>query len=249
MTTRDGVPLTPALWLGTFATHTLVDASQAIPIPASCPPDRACLLGCGVLTGIGSVLYTAGVRPGQTVAVFGCGGVGASVILGARIARAGRIVGVDINAVKLAAARELGATDTVDASEADPVARIRELTGGAGVDVAFEAIGLPRTLEQAIWSAGYKGTAVLIGFPAPGARLALDLQRWFFGGGTLKVSLNGDAVPARDLPLLADWYARGELDLDRLVSRRIDLADVQAAFAAMEAGAALRSVIVLDDPR
>jgi S-(hydroxymethyl)mycothiol dehydrogenase len=246
MRTRDGVNLTPALWLGTFATHTLVDAAQAIPIPEDCPPDRACLLGCGVLTGIGSVLNTAGVRPGQSVAVFGCGGVGASVIMGARIAHAGRIIGVDINASKLESARQLGATDVVNASRDDPVVAIRELTGGVGVDASFEAIGLPRTLEQAVWSLGYKGVAVLIGFPAPGATLNLDLQRFFFGGSTVRVSLNGDAVPARDMPLLAAWYTRGELDLDHLVSRRIDLAGVQDAFAAMEAGDALRSVIVFD---
>jgi S-(hydroxymethyl)mycothiol dehydrogenase len=242
--TTDDLELEPALWLGTFASHAVVDARQAIPIREDCPPDRASLLGCGVLTGIGSVLYTAGVRPGQTVAVFGCGGVGASVIQGARIARAGRIIGVDLSAAKLEAARELGATDTVDASTDDPVEAVRELTGGAGVDVAFEAVGLPRTLEQALWSTAYKGTTVLIGFPSPSARLELDLQRWFFGGATLKVSLNGDCIPARDLPLLAEWERSGELDLERMISRRISLDEVQDAFAAMERGDSLRSVVV-----
>ena len=105
-------------------------------------------------------------------------------------------------------------------------------------------MGLPRTLEQALWSVAYKGTAVLIGFPSPTARLDLDLQRWFFGGATLRVSLNGDCVPARDLPLLAEWYRTGDLDLDRMVSRRITIHDVQDAFAAMERGDTLRSVIV-----
>jgi S-(hydroxymethyl)mycothiol dehydrogenase len=242
--TRDGLELEPALWLGTFASHAVVDARQAIPIPEACPPDRASLLGCGVLTGIGSVLYTAAVRPGQSVAVFGCGGVGASVIQGARLARAGRIIGVDLSAAKLETARQLGATDTVDASAVDPVEAIKELTGGTGVDVAFEAVGLPKTLEQALWSVAYKGTAVLIGFPSPTARLDLELQRWFFGGATLRVSLNGDCVPARDLPLLAEWYRSGDLDLDRMVSRRITIHDVQDAFAAMERGDSLRSVIV-----
>jgi S-(hydroxymethyl)mycothiol dehydrogenase len=246
MRTEDGLTLTPALWLGTFATHTLVDAAQAIAISDACPPDRACLLGCGVLTGVGSVLNTAAVRPGQTVAVFGCGGVGASVIMGAVLAHAGRIIGVDLHPAKLESARQLGATDVVDASRTDPVDAIRELTGGAGVDAAFEAIGLPRTLEQAVWSLAYKGIAVLIGFPAPKATLNLDLQRFFFGGGTVRVSLNGDAVPARDIPLLASWYTRGELDLDRLISRRIALTSVQEAFAGMTAGDGLRSVVVFD---
>jgi S-(hydroxymethyl)mycothiol dehydrogenase len=243
MSTHDGLPITPALWLGTFATHTVVAESQAITLDDDIPADRACLLGCGVMTGVGTVLNTAAARPGQTVAVFGCGGVGASVIMGARIARADRIIGVDLVASKLETARQLGATDTVDASKEDPVEAIRELTGG-GVDLAFECIGLARTLEQAIWSLGYKGTAVLIGFPSPSARLELDLQRFFFGGPTLKVSRYGDAIPARDMRLLAGWYAKGELDLDRLVSRRIGLEDVQDAFRAMAAGEALRSVIV-----
>jgi S-(hydroxymethyl)mycothiol dehydrogenase len=246
MTTADGTPLTPALWLGTFASHTLVAADQAIRVPRDCPPDRACLLGCGVLTGVGSVLYTADVKPGQTVAVFGCGGVGASVIQGARLARAGRIIAIDLSAEKLAIAAELGATDTIEVGQGDPVDQVRRLTNGRGVDVAFEAIGLPVTLEQAVWSLAYKGIAVLIGFPTPDATLDLDLQRYFFGGGTIKVSLNGDVVPSRDLPLLADWYLSGELDLDRMVAERIGLDDVQDAFAKMERGDSLRSVIVFD---
>jgi S-(hydroxymethyl)mycothiol dehydrogenase len=246
MRTRDDLDLTPALWLGTFATHTVVAGSQAIKIDESIPADRACLLGCGVMTGVGSVLNTAAVKPGQTVAVFGCGGVGASVILGARIARAGRIIGVDLVPAKLESARALGATDTIDASQVDPVEAIRELTGG-GVDASFECVGIARTLEQAIWSLGYKGTAVMIGFPSPSAMLQLPLQRFFFGGPTVKVSLNGDAVPARDMPLLAEWYRTGELDLDRLVSRRIGLGEVQDAFAAMAAGEALRSVVVFPE--
>jgi S-(hydroxymethyl)mycothiol dehydrogenase len=246
MRTRDDLELTPALWLGTFASHAIVSGAQAIKIDESIPADRACLLGCGVMTGVGSVLHTAAVKPGQTVAVFGCGGVGASVIMGATIARATRIIGVDVVPAKLEAARALGATDTVDASKDDPVEAIRELTGG-GVDAAFECVGIARTLEQAIWSLGYKGTAVMIGFPSPAATLELPLQRFFFGGPTVKVSLNGDAVPARDMPLLAEWYRSGALDLDRLVSRRIALNEVQNAFEAMSAGEALRSVIVFPE--
>jgi S-(hydroxymethyl)mycothiol dehydrogenase len=195
------------------------------------------------MTGVGAVLYTAGVAPGDTVAVFGCGGVGGNIILGARIARARRIIAVDLVPRKLEWARELGATDVVDAASVDPVAAVRELTGGDGVAFAFEAVGLPATLRQAIAVLDYRGTAVMVGFPSPSAVLDLALQPYFFTGANLVVSLGGDGIPARDYPLLASWYVGGELDLDRLVTRRVGLDDVEAAFAAMEAGETLRSVI------
>jgi S-(hydroxymethyl)mycothiol dehydrogenase len=195
------------------------------------------------MTGVGGVLYTAGVAAGDTVAVFGVGGVGGNIIMGARIARASRIIAIDLVDRKLEWARELGATDVVDASAGDPVAAVRELTGGRGVSVAFEAVGLPITLRQSIAVLDYRGTVVMVGFPSPLATLELELQPYFFTGANLRVSLGGDGIPARDYPLLAEWYARGELDLDRLVTRRVGLDDVEAAFAAMEAGETLRSVI------
>jgi S-(hydroxymethyl)mycothiol dehydrogenase len=241
--TADGLVATRALDLGTMATHVVVAAGQAIGIPAACPPEVACLIGCGVSTGVGAVLNTAAVPPGSSVAVFGCGGVGANVVQGARLARASTIVAVDLSEAKLEQARSFGATHTVAAGDGDPVAAIRELTGGHGVNFAFDAVGTPSTLGRCIKSLDYKGTAVLIGFPRADMELTLPLLPYFFSGGTIRVSLNGDVVPTRDLPLLVQWYLRGELDLDRLVSRQIGLGEVEPAFASMLGGEVLRSVV------
>ena len=242
-TKKDGLALNPALGIGTFCTHTVVAAKQAIPVPRECPPEQACLIGCGIMTGVGAVLYTAGVRRGSTVAVYGCGGVGCSVIMGAKLARARRIIAVDIAENKLTWARQFGATDVIDASKEDPVAKIKEMTGGNGVDYAFEAVGTPQTLSQALWSRDLAGTCTLIGVPDPTMKLELPMLDFFGLGGNLRVSWYGDCLPSRDFPLLADWYLRGELDLDRVVTRVIGLDETEPAFEAMERGETLRSVI------
>lgn len=239
----DGQALSPALGIGTFCTHTVVAAKQAIPVPKECPPSQACLIGCGVMTGVGAALYTAGVRRGSTVAVYGCGGVGCSVIMGSRLARAGKIIAVDIAQNKLDWARQFGATDLVDASKTDPVEAIKSLTGGNGVDYSFEAVGSPNTLLQALWSRDLAGTCTLIGVPDPSMVMELPMLQFFGLGGSLRVSWYGDCLPSRDFPLLADWYRSGDLDLDRLVTREIGLEDTEAAFEAMHRGETLRSVI------
>ncbi len=239
--------MSPAIGIGTFCTHTVVAAKQAVPIPVECPPQQACLIGCGVMTGVGAALYTAGVRRGSSVAVFGCGGVGCSVIMGAKLARAGKIIGVDIAENKLAWAREFGATDVVNASKVDPVEAIKELTGGNGVDYAFEAVGTPQTLLQALWSRDLAGTCTLIGVPDPTMKIEVPMMQFFGLGGALRVSWYGDCLPSRDFPLLANWYQQGELDLDRMVTRVINLEDTEAAFEAMEHGETLRSVIRLPE--
>ncbi len=244
---KDGLKLSPAIGIGTFCSHTVVAAKQAIPVPKECPPEQACLLGCGVMTGVGAALYTAGVRRGSSVAVFGCGGVGCSVIMGARISNAGAIIGVDIAQNKLSWAREFGATDVIDASKTDPVEAIKELTGGNGVDYAFEAVGTPETLLQALWSRDLAGTCTLIGVPDPSMRMDLPMLQFFGLGGSLRVSWYGDCLPSRDFPLLANWYLQGRLDLDRVVTRVIKLEDTEAAFEAMEKGETLRSVIRLPE--
>ena len=244
MTTKsDGKVLSPALGIGTFCTHTVVAATQAIPVPTECPPSQACLIGCGVMTGVGAALYTASVRQGSTVAVYGCGGVGCSVIMGAKLARAGKIIAVDIAQNKLDWARQFGATDVVDASKTDPVEAIKSLTGGNGVDYSFEAVGSPNTLLQALWSRDLAGTCTLIGVPDPSMKMELPMLQFFGLGGSLRVSWYGDCLPSRDFPLLANWYINGELDLDRAVTREIGLEDAEAAFEAMERGETLRSVI------
>ena len=245
MKTHDGKPLTPVLGIGTFASHTLVAAKQAVVVTRDVPPAQASLIGCGVMTGVGAALYAARIREGSTVAVYGCGGVGVSVIQGARLAHARQIIGVDVADNKLAWAKQFGATDTVDARISDPVEQIKELTGGLGVDYAFESAGRSDTVEQALWSRDLAGTCVMIGVHAEAAALKLPLQRFFGLGGSLRVSWYGDCLPSRDFPLLCDLYIKGELLLDEVVTRRIGLGDTDEAFAAMHRGEVLRSVIVL----
>jgi len=245
MRTTDGLTLNPVLGIGTFCTHTLVHADQAIPIDADLPSAQMSLIGCGVMTGVGAALYSAGVRPGTSAAVFGCGGVGDSVIQGARLAGATTIIAVDIDPRKLEWAKEFGATHTINAREEDPVARIKELTGGNGVNYSFEAVGRAETLKQALFCRDLAGTCVLIGVPGPGPILELPLQSFFDLGGSLRVSWYGDCLPTRDFPMLANWYRQGQLNLDSVVTRTISLDETEAAFDAMERGETLRSVIAL----
>ena len=246
-TSKDNLTMSPALGLGTLCSHTVIAAKQAVPVPAECPPEQACLLGCGVTTGVGAALYTAGVRRGSSVAVFGCGGVGTSVIMGAKLAGARKIIGVDIAANKLTWAREFGATDVVDANDGDPVEAIKELTDGHGVDYSFEAVGMPETLLQALWCRDLAGTCTLIGVPGPTMTMELPMLRFFGLGGALRVSWYGDCLPSRDFPLLANYYLQGRLDLDRVISQVIRLEDTEAAFEAMERGETLRSVVRFPD--
>jgi S-(hydroxymethyl)mycothiol dehydrogenase len=181
------------------------------------------------------------------VAVFGCGGIGSSVIMGAKLAHAGKIIGVDIAENKLTWAKEFGATDVVNAAQVDPVEAIKKLTDGNGVDYAFEAVGTPQTLLQALWSRDLAGTCTLIGVPDPTMTMELPMLQFFGLGGSLRVSWYGDCLPSRDFPLLSNWYLSGELDLDRMVTRVIKLEDTEEAFEAMERGETLRSVIRLPE--
>jgi S-(hydroxymethyl)mycothiol dehydrogenase len=246
MRTTDGKTLTPALGIGTFCTHIVVAAKQAVRVTDQVPAAQACLIGCGVMTGVGAALYAAGVHAGSTAAVFGCGGVGASVIQGARLAHARTIIGVDVDQRKLDWARQFGATHVVNAKSTDAVAEIMRLTDGHGVDYAFEAAGRPETTEQALWCRDLAGICVMIGVHTPQASITLPLAQFFGGGGSLRVSWYGDCLPSRDFPLLCDLYLKGQLQLDEIVTRRIGLGDVEAAFEAMHRGEVLRSVIVFD---
>ena len=173
------------------------------------------------------------------------GGIGCSVIMGAKIAHASRIIGVDIQANKLQWAKDFGATDVIDATQGDPVQAIKDLTGDNGVDYSFEAVGTPQTLLQALWSRDLAGTCTLIGVPDPTMVVELPMLQFFGLGGALRVSWYGDCLPSRDFPMLADWYTQGQLDLDRVVTRTIGIGDTEEAFEAMERGETLRSVIKL----
>ena len=245
MTTMDGTVLTPILGIGTFCTHTLVHAKQCVKVSKDLPPEQMSLIGCGVMTGVGAALYTANVQPGQSVAVVGCGGVGDSVIMGAKLAGATTIIAVDVDPKKLEWAKGFGATHSVNPKDGDPVAAIKEITGGFGVNASFEAVGKPETLMTAIWSRDLAGTCVIIGVAGQEAMVEFPFAKFFDLGGALKVSWYGDCLPTRDFPLLASWYAQGQLDLDGVVTRVITLEESEEAFHAMERGETLRSVIKL----
>ena len=243
--TLDGQDLSPALGIGAFAEKTLVAAGQATKIDPAAPAEVAGLIGCGVMAGLGAAMNTGGVGRGDSVAVFGCGGVGDAAIAGARLAGAHTIVAVDLDDRKLEIAREFGATHTVNSSREDPVEAIRAVTGGNGVDVAIDAVGLPITYQQAFNARDLAGTVVLVGVPNPEATLELPMIEVFGRGGALKSSWYGDCLPSRDFPMLIDLYLQGRLDLDRFVSETIALDEVEEAFHKMERGEVLRSVVVL----
>jgi S-(hydroxymethyl)mycothiol dehydrogenase len=243
--TLDGVELSPALGIGAFAEKTLVAAGQATKVDARAKPETAGLLGCGVMAGLGAALFTGEVGRGDSVAVFGCGGVGDAAIAGARLAGASMVIGVDLDAGKLELAREFGATHTVDASATDPVEAIRALTDGNGADVCIEAVGNPKVMEQAFYARDLAGTLVQVGVPSPDMQIELPMIEFFGRGGRLKPSWYGDCLPSRDFPMLIDLHLQGRLDLDRFVSETIGLDGVEEAFHRMERGEVIRSVVVL----
>ncbi|MGH8896835.1 MAG: S-(hydroxymethyl)mycothiol dehydrogenase [Egibacteraceae bacterium] len=245
MTLTDGTPLSPALGIGAFTELTLVAAGQAVKVNPRARPEAAGLLGCGVMAGWGAAVNTGEVRHGETVAVFGCGGVGNAAIAGASMAGARRVIAVDVDPRKLEWARGFGATDTIDSRQTDPVTTIRELTDGHGVDVAIEAVGLPETYRQAFYARDHAGRLVQVGVPNPSMTIELPLIELFGRGGALKSSWYGDCLPTRDFPMLVDAYLAGRFDLDRFVSETIGLGDVEEAFAKMQRGEVLRSVVVL----
>ncbi|MFT3831968.1 MAG: S-(hydroxymethyl)mycothiol dehydrogenase [Micropruina sp.] len=245
MTLEDGTELSPALGIGAFIDKTLVAAGQCTKVDPAARPAAAGLLGCGVMAGLGAALNTGNVGRGDSVAVIGCGGVGAAAIAGARLAGASRIIAVDIDDRKLATASELGATHTVNSSANDAVAAIQELTGGFGADVVIDAVGRPETWKQAFYGRDLAGTVVLVGVPTPEMQLELPLLDVFGRGGSLKSSWYGDCLPSRDFPMLIDLYLQGRLPLDAFVTEEIGIDGVEAAFEKMHGGNVLRSVVVL----
>jgi S-(hydroxymethyl)mycothiol dehydrogenase len=245
MTLADGTPLSPALGIGAFAEKTLVAAGQCTRVDPRIKPEVAGLLGCGVMAGLGAALNTAGVSRGDSVAVIGCGGVGNAAILGAALAGARKVIAVDVDDRKLGWARGFGATDTVNSLSADPVEAIRGLTEGNGADVVIEAVGRPETYKQAFYARDLAGTVVLVGVPTPEMRLDLPLLDVFGRGGSLKSSWYGDCLPTRDFPMLVDLHLQGRLPLEKFVSETIALDAVEEAFARMQRGEVLRSVVLL----
>ena len=245
MTLTDGTPLSPALGIGAFAEKTLVAAGQCTKVDPAARPEAVGLLGCGVMAGLGSAMLTGEVGMGDSVAVFGCGGVGCAAIAGAKLAGASTIIAVDLDPRKIVLAKEFGATHGVDASTEDVVAAVQALTGGNGADICIEAVGNPKVLEQAFYARDLAGTVVQVGVPTPDMRIDLPMIDFFGRGGCLKPSWYGDCLPSRDFPLLVDLYLQGRLDLDRFVSETIGLGDIEEAFHRMERGEVLRSVVVI----
>jgi S-(hydroxymethyl)mycothiol dehydrogenase len=243
MTLADGTPLSPALGIGAFAELTLVAAGQAVKVDPAAGATAAGLIGCGVMAGFGAALNTGGVSRGDTVAVFGCGGVGDAAIAASALAGARTIVAVDLDPRKLEWAKAFGATDTVHAAEGDPVEAIRALTGGFGVDVAIEAVGRPEVFRQAFFARDLAGTLVQVGVPDPSMTLEVPMIEFFGRGGALKPSWYGDCLPTRDFPLLIDLFLSGRFPLDRFVTETVALDQVEEAFAKMQRGEVLRSVV------
>ena len=245
MTLADGTELTPALGIGAFADKTLVHEGQCTRVDPNADPAAVGLLGCGVMAGLGAAMNTGNVSRGDSVAVIGCGGVGDAAIAGARLAGATPIIAIDRDPKKLQWATELGATHTIDVSQTDPVEAVQELTGGFGADVVVDAVGRPETWKQAFYARDLAGTVVLVGVPTPDMTLEMPLIEFFSRGGALKSSWYGDCLPERDFPALVDLYQQGRLPLEKFVSERVKLDQVEEAFATMHRGEVLRSVVVL----
>ena len=244
MTLTDGTPLSPALGIGAFTELSLVAAGQAVKVDPAASPEAAGLIGCGVMAGFGAAVNTGGVGRGDTVAVFGCGGVGDAAIAASALAGARKVIAVDLDPRKLEWAKEFGATDTVNASEGDPVEAIKALTGGFGADVVIEAVGHPAVFRQAFFARDLAGTLVQVGVPDPTMTLEVPMIEFFGRGGALKPSWYGDCLPTRDFPLLIDLYLSGRFPLDRFVTETVALDQVEEAFAKMQRGEVLRSVVV-----
>ena len=245
---QDGTPVAQFANLGAFADHMLVHENSIVRIDGDIPLDRAALVGCGVLTGVGTALRTARVEPGQTVAVLGCGGVGLSIVQGARIAGASRIIAVDMFDSKLEMATAMGATHAVNSGSEggeDAVAAIREAAGGSGVDHAFEAVGLPDLVRQAVKSLAIGGTATVVGVLPPGSTIAFPWEA-LRPECRVQTSRMGSNRFRIDIPRYLEFYRDGRLLLDEMVSRRGPLEDVNDAFRAMKEGEVARTVLMFE---
>jgi S-(hydroxymethyl)glutathione dehydrogenase/alcohol dehydrogenase len=242
---QDGGLVRSFASIGSYAEKMLLHENSVVRIDPDIPFDRAALVGCGVLTGVGAALRSSGMRAGQTVAVFGVGGVGLSIVQGARIGGARQIIAVDQFDSKLEMARGVGATHTVKSTEGDPVKAIRSMTGGLGVDHAFEAVGNAKLCRQAIESLAVRGTATIVGVLPPDALIEFP---WLAIRPECKVQTSrmGSNQFRTDIPNYLEFYRQGRLDLDGMISRRGRLSDINDAFRAMKAGEVARTVLMFD---
>jgi len=242
---QGGAPLRTFAAIGSYAQHMLLHENSLVRIDPDLPLDRACLVGCGVITGVGAALRTSGLQAGQTVAVFGCGGVGLSIVQGARIGGARQIIAVDMFDSKRDMALHFGATHFVNSTQDDPVKAIRALTGGAGVDHAFEAVGIAKLCRWAIESLAIRGTATIVGVLPPDAMIEFP---WMAIRPECRVQTSrmGSNQFRSDIPHYLEFYRQGRLNLDDMISRRAPLDGVNEAFRAMKAGEVARTVLMFE---
>jgi S-(hydroxymethyl)glutathione dehydrogenase/alcohol dehydrogenase len=242
---QKGEPLRQFIGISSYAERMLLHENSVVKIDPALPLDRAALVGCGVLTGVGAALRTSGLQAGQTVAVFGCGGVGLAIVQGARIGGARQIIGVDVFDGKLEMAKRVGATHVVNSANDDPVKAVRALTGGAGVDHAFEAVGNAKLVRQAIESLAIRGTATIVGVLPPDATIEFP---WMAIRPECRVQTSrmGSNRFRLDIPLYLEFYRQGRLLLDEMVTRRGRLEDINEAFRAMKAGEVARTVLTFN---
>lgn len=246
MTLEDGTELTPALGIGAFAEKTLVHEGQCTKVDPEADPAAAGLLGCGVMAGLGAAVNTAEIKRGESAVVFGCGGVGMAAIAGANLAGASKVIAVDVDDSKLEKSREFGATHTINSKELshdELVAAVQDLTDGFGTDVAIDAVGIPATAQAAFYARDLAGRMVMVGVPDQTSRFNIPAADFFSHGGSLKSSWYGDCLPERDFPMYIDLANQGRFPLDKFVSERIGLEDVEQAFETMKSGKVLRSVV------
>jgi S-(hydroxymethyl)glutathione dehydrogenase/alcohol dehydrogenase len=239
----DGGEIKHFAGVSSFAEYSVVPEAAVLKIPDDLPLDRAALLGCAVITGVGAAIHCARVRPGSSVVVFGTGGVGLNVVQGARLAGAEKIIAVDLLDRKLDFARRFGATHTVNGSGGDPVAQVRALTGGRGVDYAFEVVGTTKTMRQAWDCLAKRGMAVVVGVTPMTTEVAVPVMSLVFEERVLTGSVYGSSRPRLDIPTLIELYRSGRLLLDELLTRTYPFAEINEAYAALERGDVARSVV------
>ncbi len=231
------------LGVSAFSEYIVVPASSAIPVPSELPPERLALFGCAIPTAFGAVINAAQVKPGSSVAVFGCGGLGLNIIQALRVAGAMQIIAVDIFQEKLEKAARLGATDVVDASRQDPVAEVKRLTGGRGAEYCFEATGKTRVMAQAFLATRKGGTTVILGVTSPEDKV--ELPSWLIMGEERRIvgSYMGSIVPRRDIPILVSLFARGVIRLDEVVTGYLTLDELNEGLDLLAEGVAVRQII------
>lgn len=243
---RSGKPVYHYSFISSFAEYAVVPEAGCVVIPPGVPLDKAALVGCAVMTGVGAAINTARVHPGSTVAVIGAGGVGLNVMQGAQLAGATSIIAIDVNQSKLKRARAFGATHIVNAAETDAVAAVRELTRGIGADFSFEAVGRPETMRQSWEMAHPGGTVVMVGISPEGSELSLPANRVVREERRLMGSFYGGARPHIDMPMILELYMAGKLKLDELATHHFSLDQINEAVHSLESGEAIRPVIVYE---